>query len=127
MKIDGELPPLRIDRDILSRSLGNLLDNALKFSPDEKEVEIHVKRDEENVIVQVKDRGIGIPQDEVGKIFDKFYQGRNALRQSVKGTGLGLTLVKHAVEAHGGKISVESKMDQGTTFSLVFPVKRTES
>ena len=127
VKIDGELPPLRIDRDILSRSLGNLLDNALKFSPDEKEVEIHVKRDEENVIVQVKDRGIGIPQDEVGKIFDKFYQGRNALRQSVKGTGLGLTLVKHAVEAHGGKISVESKMDQGTTFSLVFPVKRTES
>ena len=116
---------LDMDKDALSRALNNLLDNAVKFSPNKKEVEVHVKSDAENVIIQVKDRGIGIPQDELGKIFDKFYQGRSALKQSVKGTGLGLTLVKHVVEAHGGKISVESKMSQGTTFSLIFPLKRT--
>ena len=123
VKVEGELPPLHIDRDALSRSLGNLLDNALKFSPEKKEVEIRVRGDDNNVILQVKDTGIGIPQDELGRIFEKFYQGSNALRQSVKGTGLGLTLVKHAVEAHQGKIEVESKTDQGTTFSLIFPVK----
>ena len=60
----------------------------------------------------------------MGKIFDKFYQGRNAFRQSVKGTGLGLTLVKHAVEAHGGSVSVESKMGQGSMFSLNIPIKK---
>ena len=125
IQTDNEIPPLPIDQDGLSRSLNNLLDNALKFSPETKEVEIRVKSDEDTVFIQVKDRGIGIPQDELGKIFDKFYQGKNALRQSVKGTGLGLTLVKHAVEAHGGKISVESKMGEGTIFSLIFPVKRT--
>lgn len=124
-QISEGTPVLDMDKDAFSRALNNLLDNALKFSPNKKEVEVHVKSDAENVIIQVKDRGIGIPQDELGKIFDKFYQGRSALKQSVKGTGLGLTLVKHVVEAHGGKISVESKMSQGTTCSLIFPLKRT--
>ncbi|MFH1941044.1 MAG: ATP-binding protein [bacterium] len=123
-QIENEIPPLLIDQDGLSRSLNNLLDNALKFSQNKKDVEIRVRSDVENVVIQVKDNGIGIPQDELSKIFDKFYQGRNALRQTVKGTGLGLTLVKHAVEAHGGTISVESKVDQGTTFSLILPLKR---
>ena len=76
-----------------------------------------------NLLIKVRDYGIGIPHDELGKIFDKFYQGSNAARLSTKGTGLGLTLVKHTIEAHGGKVSVESRVDQGSTFTLFLPVK----
>jgi two-component system phosphate regulon sensor histidine kinase PhoR len=71
----------------------------------------------------VEDEGIGIHPDEVGKIFDKFFQGRNALAQSSRGTGLGLTLVKHTVEAHGGRVLVESRLGLGSKFSLIFPIK----
>jgi signal transduction histidine kinase/tetratricopeptide (TPR) repeat protein len=121
-----DIPHLFVDRDALSQALVNLLDNASKFSPDKKEIYVSVKKDEENVIIEVEDRGIGIHQGELNKIFDKFYQGKNTLRQIVKGTGLGLTLVKHTVEAHGGRISVESKVGQGSTFSLIFPLRGKE-
>jgi signal transduction histidine kinase len=122
-QIPKDIPYLFIDRDALSLALINLLDNAAKFSSDRKELDINVKSDDENIIIEVRDKGIGIPHDEMDKIFDKFYQGRNALRQTAKGSGLGLTLVKHTVEAHGGKISVESKIGQGSTFSLIFPIE----
>ena len=125
-QIPKDIPHLFVDRDALSQAIINLLDNASKFSPDKKEIYVSVKKDEENVIIEVDDRGIGIHQDELNKIFDKFYQGKNTLRQIVKGTGLGLTLVKHTVEAHGGRISVESKVGQGSTFSLIFPLKGKE-
>jgi len=77
----------------------------------------------ENVILEVEDEGIGIHPDEVGKVFEKFFQGRNALAQSAKGTGLGLTLVKHVVEAHGGRILFESRLGLGSKFSMIFPIK----
>jgi signal transduction histidine kinase/tetratricopeptide (TPR) repeat protein len=125
-QIPKDIPHLFVDRDALSQALVNLLDNASKFSPDKKEIYVSVKKDEENVIIEVDDRGMGIRQDELNKIFDKFYQGKNTLRQIVKGTGLGLTLVKHTVEAHGGRISVESKVGQGSTFSLIFSIKGKE-
>ena len=125
-QIPKDIPHLFVDRDALSQAIINLLDNASKFSPDKKEIYVNLKSDAENVIIEVKDKGIGIPHDEINKIFDKFYQGKNTLRHSVKGTGLGLTLVKHTVEAHGGRISVESKVGQGSTFSLIFPLKGKE-
>jgi signal transduction histidine kinase len=125
-QIPKDIPHLFVDRDALSQAMINLLDNASKFSPDKKEIYVSVKKDEENVIIEVDDRGIGIHQNELNKIFDKFYQGKNTLRQIVKGTGLGLTLVKHTVEAHGGRISVESKIGHGSTFSLIFPIKGKE-
>jgi signal transduction histidine kinase/tetratricopeptide (TPR) repeat protein len=122
-QIEEGIPPLYVDQEALSQAINNLLDNALKFSPGRKEIFVNLKRDKENVIIEVEDKGIGIPQDELGKIFEKFYQGKNAIRQSAKGVGLGLTLVKHTVEAHGGKISVKSKVGQGSTFSLIFPIR----
>lgn len=125
-QIPKDIPHLFVDRDALSQAIINLLDNASKFSPDKKEIYVNLKSDAENVIIEVKDKGIGIPHDEINKIFDKFYQGKNTLRHSVKGTGLGLTLVKYIAEAHGGRISVESKVGQGSTFSLIFPLKGKE-
>jgi len=125
-QIPKDIPHLFVDRDALSQVIINLLDNASKFSPDKKEIYVNVKSDAENVIIEIKDKGIGISQDDLNKIFDKFYQGKSTLRHSVTGTGLGLTLVKYIVEAHGGRISVESKVGQGSIFSLIFSIKGKE-
>jgi len=118
------IPTFPVDRTALSLALQNLLDNAVKFSQAGKEMRVDVSYKEGNIIARVMDNGIGIPSDEIDKIFDKFYQGKNALRLTVKGTGLGLALVKHIVEAHGGRVSVESRVNRGSTFSLVFPIEK---
>lgn len=123
-QVEGDIPELFADQQAFSQALTNLLDNAVKFSPAEKEIYIHLSADKKNVILDVEDKGIGIPPDELDKIFEKFYQGKNALKQTVKGAGLGLTLVKHTVEAHGGKVSVKSRIGEGSTFSLIFPIHR---
>jgi signal transduction histidine kinase len=123
LEITGEIPTLRADADALSRALANLLSNAMKFTPLGKAIRVGLSSDGENVVLEVEDEGIGIHADEVGKVFEKFFQGRNVLDQSVKGTGLGLTLVKHIVEAHGGRILVESRLGLGSKFSMVFPIK----
>jgi len=123
LEIAGEIPNLQADADALSRALANLLSNAVKFTPAGKTIRVGLSSDGENVILEVEDEGIGIHPDEAGKIFEKFFQGRNALAQSTRGTGLGLTLVKHVVEAHGGRVLVESRLGLGSKFSLIFPIK----
>jgi len=123
-QISEDIPCIEIDKEALSQALNNLLDNAVKFSPERKGITVNVRKDDTNVFIEVKDRGIGIPPQELDKIFDKFYQARSTLRQSVKGTGLGLTLVKHTVEAHGGRIAVKSQIGEGSTFSISLPIQR---
>jgi signal transduction histidine kinase len=122
--IQEDIPQLSVDGEALYQALNNLLDNAVKFSSDKKEIEVHLSKDEENIILEVKDFGIGISLDDLDKIFDKFYQGKNALKQTIKGAGLGLTLVKHTVESHGGRVSVKSKVGEGSIFSLILPIVR---
>ena len=123
-RISEGIPHLDVDKEAFSQALNNLLDNAAKFSLDRKEIEVNLKKDDMNVFIEVRDWGIGIPPSNLDKIFDKFYQGPNTLRQSSKGTGLGLTLVKHAVEAHGGRIAVVSHVGEGSIFSIVLPTQR---
>lgn len=125
-QIFEDIPCIGIDKEALSQVLNNLLDNAVKFSPDRKEITVNVSKDNTNVFIEINDRGIGIPPHELNRIFDKFYQGRRTLRQSVKGTGLGLTLVKHMVEAHGGRIAVKSQIGEGSTFSISLPIQKKE-
>jgi signal transduction histidine kinase len=123
-RIAGDIPPLELDKEALAQALNNLLENAVKFSPEKKEIEVILREDEINAIIEIKDRGIGVHPDESDKIFEKFYQGRNAVRQSSKGTGLGLTLVKHTVEAHGGRIEANSRAGGGSTFSIIIPIPK---
>ena len=123
-QISEDIPLLDVDKEALTQALNNLLDNAVKFSPDRKEIDVILKKDDKNVILKVKDKGIGIPPDEWDKIFEKFYQGRKEVRQSAKGTGLGLTLVKHTVEAHGGTIEVDSRVGEGSVFSIILPIQK---
>jgi signal transduction histidine kinase len=117
------IPLVKIDREAMSQVIVNLLGNAVKFSPDELEIGVFLKSTDDSIVLEVNDQGIGIPQDEIDKIFDKFYQGRSAQKLTVKGTGLGLTLVKRIVEAHGGTIEVKSRVGKGSTFTLTFSLK----
>ena len=123
-QIAEDIPHLDVDKDSLTQALNNLLDNAVKFSQDRKEIDVVLKKDDTSIILEVKDKGIGIPVDELDKIFEKFHQGRNLVRQSTKGTGLGLTLVKHTVEAHGGRIEVNSRVNEGSVFSIFLPLQK---
>ncbi len=120
---DPGIPLIRIDRDAVSQCINNLLDNAIKFSPDSKTVEIQLRRDTDFILIEIKDRGVGIMKEDLPKIFDKFFQGSSASRQSVKGVGLGLALVKHAIEAHGGRIEVKSSPGHGSVFLIFLPLK----
>jgi signal transduction histidine kinase len=121
-KID-EVPPMRVDREAMARSLLNLVNNALKYSQDRKYIGVNLYRDNGSVKLEVVDQGIGIPHQEQQKIFEKFYRVGDPLVHNTKGSGLGLSLVRHIVQAHGGEVSVDSAPGQGSKFTIVLPVK----
>jgi signal transduction histidine kinase len=122
-KMPGKPLFLEIDRDAVIQALTNLLDNAIKYSSDEKKIVVELVPGEKQVEIRVKDRGIGIPAGEQKKIFEGFYRHAEANRHSTKGVGLGLKIVKYIMEAHGGEIRVESQPGEGSTFCLIFPAK----
>jgi signal transduction histidine kinase len=121
-KIDP-VPPLRVDREAIARSLVNLVNNALKYSQDQKFIGVNLYRYNGSVKLEVVDHGIGIPAQEQGKIFEKFYRVGDPLVHNTKGSGLGLSLVRHIVSAHGGEVSVDSTPGQGSKFTIALPVK----
>jgi len=109
---------VRADPARVSQIVGNLVGNAIKFTPEQGSVKLRVTPDDKNVVFQVVDDGPGIPPDNMSHLFDNFWQARKSDR---RGVGLGLAIVKGLVEAHGGKIWVESKVDHGSTFSFSLP------
>src|SRR5215813_1291564 len=121
------LPKVVLDPDAIALALTNLLDNAIKYSGDMKEINVSVTQSDGFVAVAVSDRGIGIAADEQEKIFDKFYRVSTGLVHDVKGSGLGLSLVKHIVVAHQGKITLRSKPGEGSTFTIHLPVTGQKS
>jgi signal transduction histidine kinase len=120
--IADELPPVRVDREAIARSLLNLVNNAIKYSSDNRYLAVSLYRTNGSVKLDVEDHGIGIPRNEQHKIFDKFYRVCDPLCHENKGSGLGLSLVRHIVDAHGGEVSVESTPGKGSTFSIVLPL-----
>jgi len=120
--IAGDLPPLRVDREAIARSLLNLVNNALKYSQIEKFLGVKLYRDNGSVKLEVIDHGIGIPPNEQHKIFEKFYRICDPLVHNTKGSGLGLSLVRHIVRAHGGEVSVESAPGKGSKFTIALPL-----
>ncbi len=109
-----------LDNKLFKSIINNLLSNAIKYSPDGGKVEIKIEQIENDLIIKVKDEGIGIPQDEIDFIFNSFYRTKNAM--NITGTGLGLDIVKRAVELHKGTISVASKIEHGTEFTIKIPL-----
>ena len=122
--LEGEIPPVRGDEDRLGQVLVNLLHNAVKFSPEGGPVTVRVRRVDNDVVVSVADRGIGIPRAAQPRVFERFYKVDRA-RVRGGGTGLGLSIARHVVEAHGGRIWVESEEGRGSTFSFAIPVTRS--
>jgi signal transduction histidine kinase len=120
-KIDTGAKDVFVDISQIERVFINLISNAIKFTPLKGKVTIHGYLNKDRVQVDITDTGCGIPQEAKESIFEEFYRVDNAINQDVKGTGLGLTLVKHIIESHGGKIWVESKVGKGSTFSFTLP------
>jgi signal transduction histidine kinase len=117
------LPEIEVDKEALGQALINLLNNAIKYSRDQKSIRIQVRAENKHVSIQVADRGIGIEMSEQKKIFEKFYRAEDSLVHDTKGSGLGLSLVRHIMEAHGGSVDVESAPGLGSTFTLSLPVR----
>ncbi len=109
------------DKRRLRQSIDNLLGNAVKYSPNDSPIVVTLHGNASSLTLDVSDRGIGIPRAELAKVFDRFARGSNARRAKIAGTGLGLFLVRTFVERHGGRISVSSTPDVGSTFSIVLP------
>ena len=120
-RADRGLPPLRVDREALGRALWNLLDNAVKYSPGRPAIWVDLAREGKRVALRVRDQGPGIPVEEQKEIFNKFVRGSAARASSVKGTGIGLAMVRHTIRAHGGEVRVESRPGEGSTFTILLP------
>jgi len=125
--IDSSIPPVHVDREAIARALVNLVNNALKYSADEKFLCVKLYRANGALKIEVIDRGIGITRREQSKIFEKFYRTGDPLVHNTKGSGLGLALVRHITVAHGGEVAVESTPGKGSKFTLSLPlVKATQ-
>ena len=109
------------DREAVARALLNLIDNAIKYSDEKKSIEVSLRQTAENVVIEVKDSGIGIDSKELSRIFDPYYRAQFSDTQTRRGAGLGLTLVQQIVASHGGRVEVESEPGRGSTFHLIFP------
>jgi signal transduction histidine kinase len=118
---EGVVGNVRADRSSLYKILRNLMDNAVKYSPDGGTLEITVKNLATTVLWQIKDQGVGIPAEDLEKIFDKFYRAGASTTRRFRGLGLGLYIVKKNVELNAGKISVQSTLGIGSTFILELP------
>jgi len=125
-KLPNESAFVEIDADKLTQVLDNIISNALKYSPEGGKVTFRVDEQTDFVIVSVSDEGMGIPKDNIGKIFERFYRVDKARTRKLGGTGLGLAIAKEMVEAHGGKIWAKSIEGKGTTISFSLPYIRTE-
>lgn len=120
--IAEDLPNFYFDPEAVRLMIVNLLQNAVKYSLQQKHVGINIYRDEDRVAIEVADKGIGLEQKEVEKIFTKFYRVGNEQVKALEGSGLGLFLVNHAVKAHNGEIKVRSKPGKGSTFTILLPL-----
>jgi signal transduction histidine kinase len=123
----SEVPPLKVDREAVARSLVNLVNNALKYSQDRKYIGVNLYRENGCVKLEVIDHGIGIPLNEQPKIFEKFYRVGDPLVHNTKGSGLGLSLVQHIARAHGGDVEVDSTPGAGSKFTITLPMDQTGS
>jgi signal transduction histidine kinase len=119
--VEPDLPDVPVDGDALKQALANLVDNAMKYSADRRRIRVAARRDGAGVAVEVADEGIGIPVAERERIFEKFYRIGRSETQGRRGSGVGLALVKHIVEAHGGRVTVDGRPGEGSRFTLHLP------
>jgi signal transduction histidine kinase len=122
LKVQGPIPLVAVDRTALSQAITNLIDNAIKYSGDSRKVVVGASIEGQSLAIAVKDFGVGIKKEDIDRVFERFFRGGDELTRKVKGSGLGLTLVKEIVEAHRGRIQVESEPGKGSVFSIRLPL-----
>lgn len=120
-------PLIDLDEEAVSEAVINLIDNAMKYSKDQKEITLRTGRENNFVYVEVSDKGIGIPEEHHKRIFEKFFRITTGYIHNTKGTGLGLTLVQHIVNAHKGEVNLSSEPGRGSTFRLKFPLSKRDA
>jgi signal transduction histidine kinase len=120
-EIDHASGDVMADREALGRAVGNLLENAVKYSGDVRRVGVHATRRGRSVTISVRDEGLGIPHGEQQRIFTKFVRGTVSRTYGINGTGIGLAMAREIVRAHGGDITVESATGAGSTFTVTLP------
>jgi PAS domain S-box-containing protein len=121
LELDGNLPKVTFDSNKIIQVLTNLLSNAIKFTPEQGQVSLSAQQQDEEVVIRVKDTGMGIPKEDLPKIFERFYRVHRPGKE-IKGTGLGLAIVNQIVMKHNGRIEVESEVDKGTIFTIFLPL-----
>jgi signal transduction histidine kinase len=122
VRVAPELPDVMMDADAVGQALANLIDNAIKYSGDDRALTIDARVVDQRLVVTVSDRGVGIARGEQARIFEKFYRVGRSDTQGRRGSGVGLALVRHVAEAHGGDVTVESAPGEGSRFSLRLPL-----
>ncbi len=120
------LPEVEVDPNAIDRAVANLLDNAVKYSDSDRAIKVKLDRSDGEASISVTDHGIGIPREEQERIFERFHRVSTGLVHDVKGSGLGLSLVRHIAQAHGGNVTVESEVGKGSTFTIHLPLARSE-
>jgi signal transduction histidine kinase len=124
VRVKKGIPVVTADGDALEEAVLNLLSNALKYSIRRKEVTLRVFKRSHRIVIEVADKGIGIPESELAHIFDRFYRVRDDRTRQIGGAGLGLALVKHIVDAHHGRLSIKSTDGKGSTFTIELPIRQ---
>ncbi len=122
--IEQGMPTACVDRDALEQAILNLLQNAMEYSGDAREIELRLRAAGQSALIQVADRGIGIEPGEQKRIFEKFYRIQSPENARLPGTGLGLAIVDHIARAHGGRVEVASIPGEGSTFSIILPLEK---
>ena len=123
VSVNEDLPKLSGDADALEQAILNLLSNAMKYSGEGRQIDLSCDRRNGNAVIAVTDQGIGISEEHQARVFEKFYRVRESSTNLIAGTGLGLTLVKHIAQAHGGSVRIESTPGKGSTISIHIPVE----
>ncbi len=123
LDLDDALPPVSVDGDSVEQAVLNLLTNAMRFSGTSREIGLSLRRQNGHAVIAVSDRGVGVPLEAQSHLTEKFYRVRSPENERVPGTGLGLTIVEHTARAHGGHLTVESAVGEGSTFSIHFPME----
>jgi signal transduction histidine kinase len=121
--VEGKIE-LSADKNLIKQMLRALIDNGIKFTPSDGMIEVHTFQEQDQTVFEIRDNGIGIPEEEIGSIFDRFYMADKARSKEKGGNGLGLSIVKWIVESHGGSVSAESPQGGGTVVTVDFPDMR---
>jgi signal transduction histidine kinase/tetratricopeptide (TPR) repeat protein len=123
-EIPEGLPWITADPEALSRAVLNLLDNAAKYSSDGPRIALRVRAEADGICLEIEDQGIGISPADQKKVFEKFFRSKAATASTVRGSGIGLTLVEHIIKAHGGRVALESELGQGTKVAIHLPAQQ---